>query len=93
MDTGRIKKWVEQQSADTAEWSVKGTPEAEETSELEPSGMNTTTEPRDGVVHEWKSVVGTIWGRKMIRSSLSTGHRDPPGVGEVEMPCHPIPNI
>ena len=50
MDTGRIKEWVEQQSAATAEWSVKGTPEAEETSELEPSGMNTTMEPGDGVV-------------------------------------------
>ena len=50
MDTGRIEEWVEQQSAATAEWSVKGTPETEETSELEPSGMNTTTEPGDGVV-------------------------------------------
>jgi hypothetical protein len=50
MDTGRIEEWVEQQSAATAEWSVKGTPETEETSELEPSGMNTTMEPGDGVV-------------------------------------------
>ena len=50
MDTGRIKEWVKQQSAATAEWSVKGTHETEETSELEPSGMNTTTEPGDGVV-------------------------------------------
>ena len=59
MDTGRIKEWVEQQSAATAEWSVKGTHETEETSELEPSGMNTTTEPGDGVV-QVTSTLGTL---------------------------------
>jgi hypothetical protein len=65
MDTGRIKKWVEQQSADTAEWSVKGTPDAEETSELEPSGMNTTTEPGDGVV-QVTSTLGCLVRDKLL---------------------------
>ena len=42
-DAGEIEKGVEQQSTATVEWSVKETNEAEEASELKPSGMNTTT--------------------------------------------------
>ena len=44
MDAGEIEKWVEQHSAATAQWSAKEINEAEEASELKPSGMDTTTE-------------------------------------------------